>query len=498
MPVALNSLQSKDSQVRRASSRYAPILKGANRKYAFTAKEVLCFLQSKGLTEIAKAIDFVTDADIEWIVKSGGFTRPYVEDKMVECAFETLAAGLPPIPPGNVINMLEYSKTKKLGAAYGIENKNSWSKLKVDLDAKRKEILEAYRKHLIPGDDIEQYDVVRVQATGHNFSVAFAHRTPGIKAGAPLRSQSRNPVPSSECTSSVAPMGSHASPTTISQDSHEESRSPQKEAKKSSGQRARYRSSEAGRTSIPCYVTMRRKKGFKRQEVQKNTLRSVPSIDGDLSKRELRRTLYASQNYGMGRTEERIDKSILIIDRNEGEPEGNAYSLPESECMKHETVSVRSDNLDVFQLAQSPEDICEPEAFGFSDNDDWTDEPSPAIRSSTCADDLIRSGQAESPTTITLRKLAELRERIIEEKRTGVWYQRQRQRDFMNSPDSDYTFSDACRSPRPRQQCTFAFRGSRIEAPAAAERPSRQRHPAWYVREDPGSPTPMRAVLPRR
>ncbi|KAL5483237.1 hypothetical protein ACEPAI_8467 [Sanghuangporus weigelae] len=493
MPVALNSLQSEISQIRSGSSRCAPIHSGAYRKHTFTAEEVLCFLRSKGLIEVAKAIDFVTDADIEWIMKSSGFTRTHMEDKMVECAFKTLAAGLPPIPPDNIINMLEYSKAKKLGAAYKIANKNSWSKLKIDLNAKRGEILEAYRKHLVPSDDIEQYDVVQVQATGHNSSAAFAHRIPGMKICAPPRSQPRNPMLSSGCTSSKGSMESHASSITISQDSHEESQSPRKEAKKSSGQRARYKSSGMGRTSNPCYVTMRKKKS----EVQRNTLRSIPSIDSNSSERELRRTSYASQNYGTGRKEGRLDKSILIIDRNDSEPGGSAYSLAKSECRKRKTVSVCTDSLDAFQLAQSPEDLCEPEEFGFSD-DDWTDEPSPAIRSSTCAEDSIRSGQAESPTTITLRKLAELRERIIEEKRTGVWYQRQRQRDFMNSPDSDYTFSDACRSPRPRQQCMFAFRGFRIEAPAAAERPSRRRHPAWYVREDPGSPTPMRAVLPRR
>ncbi|OCB85784.1 hypothetical protein A7U60_g7136 [Sanghuangporus baumii] len=498
MPAALQSSQSKVSQVRSTSSRCAPIHNGANRKHTFTAEEVLCFLQSKGLIEIAKATDFVTDADIECIVKSSGFTRPHLEDKIVEAAFETLASGLPKIPPDNVVKMLEFSKAKKLGAAYKIAHKISWSSLKNDLNAKRAEILEGYRKYLISDVVIERCDMDKAQATGHNFPSTFSRRIPGMKVDAPPSSQPRIPAPHFECTSSMEPMENHTPTPTISKNRDEEHHPPRKAEKESSGRRAWYRNGEVGQTNIPCYVTLRRKKGFKRQEVRQNTLKNVPGIDDNSRKRKSGHTLHASQNC-TGRTDERLDKPILMTDRNGGDPEGNTPGSAGGECRKRETMSVRTDILDAFQLAQSPESLPEKEEFGFSDEDDWTDEASPAIQSGALAKDSAKSGPVESPTTITLRKLAEMREQILEEKRTGVWQQRirlrQQQRDFMNSPDSDYTFSDACRSPRPRQQCTFAFRGFRIEAPAAAERPSRQRHPAWYVREDLGSPTPMRVVL---
>ncbi|KAL5531954.1 hypothetical protein ACEPAF_5517 [Sanghuangporus sanghuang] len=500
MPVAVDVLQTKGSQGR-ITSRYAPIHNGVNRNYAFTAKEVLCFLKLEGLVEVVKTIDVVTDADIESLVKPGGFTRPRVEDKMVETAFKVLAPGLPKIPPDNVVKMLEFSKAKRLGAAYKIQSKISWSKLKNDLDMKRAEILRAYSKYLIAGGRYEQYVVNHVRATSHQFTITIKYR---MDANAPPCSKSRNTVTVARCTSSMEVMEDRSTSATVSKDQVEGYHSIPIELNDSSGQCTRRRISEMGQTKIPCYVTTRKKRGFKRQEIQQNVhaLGNISRMAGNLSKRKVGRDSSTSQNRGIGQTDGRIDQSFLMPDRNEGDVEGSAPRLVGSECRKHETMSVRTDILDAFQLAQSPVGFPEQEEFGFSDEDDWTDEASPAERSGTFAEDSAKCGPVESPTTVTLRKLAELREQILEEKRTGVWQQRirlrQQQRDFMNSPDSDYTFSDACRSPRPPQQCTFAFRGLRVEAPAAAERPSRQRHPAWYVREDPGSPTPMRVALRRR
>ncbi|OCB85783.1 hypothetical protein A7U60_g7135 [Sanghuangporus baumii] len=481
MPVAFHVLQNKSSQ-RRNTSRYAPIHNKVNRNYTFTAKEVLCFLQLEGLVEVAKTID-VTDADIESIVKSSGFTRSRMENKMVEIAFEVFAPGLPQIPPNNVMKMLEFSKTKKLGAAYKIASMVSWSTLKNDLNEKREEILGAYSKRLMSGGDMAENAVDQIQATGHSFPATVTHRT---KVNAPPLCRPRNPMPHPKFSFSTQLTESH-SPSTTFKDRREENCSLREEARESSGQRVQYRNGGVGQTSIPCYVTTRRKKSFRRQEVKQNALGNISRKDGRTRKQHSARTQSSS----------RSNSTALSADGNDRQLEGSASRLVKSKYREYETTSVRSDTLDALQLARSPE-TPEQEEFGFSD-DDWTDERSPAIRSNACAEDSIRSRQAESPTTITLRKLAELREQIIEEKRTGVWFQRQRRRHgFMDSPDSDYTFSDACRSPRTRQQCTFAFRGLRIEAPAAAERPSRQRHPAWYVREDPGSPTPMRAAVRRR
>ncbi|KAL5483236.1 hypothetical protein ACEPAI_8466 [Sanghuangporus weigelae] len=478
MSAAVDILRTKGIQ-RQNTSRYAPIHNKANLNHTFTAKEVLCFLQLEGLVEVTKTIDIVSDPDIESIVKSSGFTRSRVEDKMVETAFEVLAPGLPKIPPNNVVKMLEFSKAKKLGAAYKIASKVSWSTLKNDLNEKRAEILEVYSRRLLSGGDMAEYAVDHVQATGHSFPATFAHR---MKVDATPLCQPRNSMPHPKFTFPTQPMESR-SPSTTSKDRREENVSPREEARESSGQRA-YRKGEVRQTNVPCYATTRRKKGFRRREVQQNALENVSSKDGKRSKRHSART----------RSSLRSNGTALAADGNARQLEGSASRPAKSKYRECEATSVLTDTLDALQLARSPENPPEPEAFGFSD-EDWVDETSSAIQSRSLAEDSVASGPVESPTTITLRKLAELREQIIEEKRTGVWYQRQRRRhDFMDSPDSDYTFSDACRSPRPRQQCTFAFRGFRVEAPAAAERPSRQRHPAWYVREDSGSPTPMRAV----
>ncbi|KAL5504628.1 hypothetical protein ACEPAH_7291 [Sanghuangporus vaninii] len=493
MPVALHALQNKGSQGRN-TSRYAPIHNKVNRSYTFTAKEVLRFLQMEGLVVVAKTIDVVTDADIESIVKSSGFMRHRVEDKMVEIAFETLAPGLLKIPPDNVVKMLEFSKAKKIGNAYKIANNVSWEKLKNALNMKRAEVLEDYRRYLMLGGDMKQHAVDQVPTTTSNFRTTRGRRMSRMNVSAPSCFKPRNLGSDTKHTSFTEIKECHSpSATKSDKDQVEEFQSP-KEANDSSGQWTRSRIREAGQTKIPCYVTTRRKKDLKRQ----NALGNISAMDDNLSEQDSGRTRYFPQNNATGRMDEHVNNTTMIQGRSDVDLEGSAARSAKSARRGYDSISNRTDILDALQLVGTPEDLREPEDFGFSDEDNWTDEVSPIFQKSACAEDPARSGPAESPTTVTLRKLAELREQILEEKRTGVWQQRQRQRqqhDFMNSPDSDYTFSEACRSPRPRQQCTFAFRGLRIEAPAAAERPSRQRHPAWYVREDPGSPTPMRAAV---